>query len=92
MKKVKRIMAIIGIILLVSLYLITLICAITDNSNSMSMFAASVFATVVIPVLIWAYTFIYRLIRGNDDKSSASDSNNASKKNSDTEVDSNNQK
>lgn len=60
-------MAIIGIILLVSLYLITLICAITDNSNSMSMFAASVFATVVIPVLIWAYTFIYRLIRGNDE-------------------------
>lgn len=65
MKKTKQILAIIGIILLVSLYVITLICAITDNTETMRIFMASVFATVVIPVLIWAYTFIYRLLKKN---------------------------
>ncbi|MCM1282025.1 MAG: hypothetical protein NC180_05045 [Muribaculaceae bacterium] len=63
MKKGKRILAIIGILFLVSLYIITLICAITDNTGTMQLFFASVVATVMIPALIWAYTFIYRLIK-----------------------------
>lgn len=62
MKKGKQILAIIGIIFLVCLYLSTLICALTDHTGTMRLFKASIFATVVIPVLIWAYTFIYRLI------------------------------
>lgn len=63
MKKVKQILAIIGILLLVSLYVITLICAIMDNSGTMQMFHASIFATVIVPALIWAYSFIYRLLK-----------------------------
>ena len=63
MKKVKQILAIVGIVLLVALYLTTLIFAITDNSDTMSMFVASVVATVIIPVLIWSYTFIFKLIK-----------------------------
>ena len=66
MKKAKQVLAILGIILLVSLYFITLICAITDSTSTMRVFMASVFATVVIPVLIWAYSLIYRLIKKND--------------------------
>lgn len=65
MKKIKQIMAISGIILLVGLYLTTFILSITDNSESMKFFYASVYATVVIPVLIWAYTFIYKLVHKN---------------------------
>ena len=38
MKKGKQILAIIGIILLVVLYLSTLVCAITDNTGTMKMF------------------------------------------------------
>ena len=63
MKKVKQILALVGIVLLVALYLTTLIFAITDNSDTMSMFVASVVATVIIPVLIWSYTFIFKLIK-----------------------------
>ena len=68
MKKGKRILAIAGIILLVSLYLITLICAITDNTATMRVFMASIFASVVIPVLLWAYSFIYRKKKKNADE------------------------
>ena len=73
MKKAKQVLAILGIILLVSLYFITLICAITDNTATMQVFMASVFATVVIPVLIWAYSFIYRLIRKNSEEKEKQD-------------------
>jgi len=65
MKKVKQILAIIGIILLVLLYLSTLICAIIDHTETMRLFQASILATVIIPVLLWAYSFIYKLIKKN---------------------------
>ena len=61
MKKAKQVLAVAGIIFLVILYLSTLVCAIIDSTETMRMFKASIFATVVIPVLIWAYTFIYKL-------------------------------
>ena len=66
MKKVKQILAIIGIILLVLLYLSTLVCAIIDHTETMRLFQASILATVIIPVLLWAYSFIYKLIKKND--------------------------
>lgn len=65
MKKVKRILAIIGIVLLVSLYVITIILALTDDPNTMNAFRASVYCTFLVPVLIWAYTFIYKLLKNN---------------------------
>jgi amino acid transporter len=65
MKKVKQIFAIAGSVLLIGLYLTTLILAITDSSETMNVFFASVVASVIIPVLIWAYTFIYRLVKGD---------------------------
>ena len=65
MKKIKRILASIGIILLVSLYVITIVLALTDDPNTMNAFRASVYCTFLVPVLIWAYTFIYKLLKNN---------------------------
>ncbi len=65
MKKVKRLLAIIGILLLVSMYILTLMLALTDDPNTMNAFRASIYCTVLIPVLIWAYTFIYKLLKNN---------------------------
>lgn len=72
MKKVKQILAIIGVILLVGLYVSTLICALFGGDNFMDLLMASIYATVVIPVLIWAYTFIYKLVKkdGSEETSS----------------------
>jgi amino acid transporter len=67
MKKVKRILALVGVILLVALYLATIVCALWGSDNYMDLLMASVFATVVIPVLLWAYGFLYRLLRKDDD-------------------------
>lgn len=63
MKKVKQILAILGVVLLLGLYVITLIMAVTDNTSTLSMLEASVVSTILIPILMWAYSFIYRLLK-----------------------------
>lgn len=68
MKQLKRILAIIGIVLLVAMYFITLLCAIFDTRNEMFMFKASVTCTILVPILLWGYTVIYRLAKGKNEK------------------------
>ena len=51
----KQIFAIIGIILLVLLYVVTLFAAIFDSSASHALFATCLLATVAIPLLIWMF-------------------------------------
>lgn len=63
----KKIMAIAGALLLLALYVTTLVLALTDNPDTMNAFHASIYCTIVIPVLIWAYTFIYKLLNKRDD-------------------------
>lgn len=65
MKKIKRILAIAGVILLALLYIATLIFAMIGSEDAMNWFRASIYATVVIPVLIWAYNMIYRLLKNH---------------------------
>ncbi len=68
MKKTKRILAIIGVILLVAMYLSTLIFAFFDRTASMNLFKASIAMTILIPVLIYAYTLLYKLATKNQNK------------------------
>lgn len=63
MKKVKRILALIGVFLLVLLYLSTLVFA-ALGKEFMNWLMASIVTTIMLPVLIWAYGFIYRLLKG----------------------------
>lgn len=55
MKKMKQIVALLGIIFLVLLYILTLIAAIFDTSATMKYLAVSIVATVLIPVTLWLF-------------------------------------
>lgn len=66
MKKTKRILAIAGVILLVALYASTLIFAFIDHTKSLGLLKASVALTIILPVLLYAYTLIYRLLKKDD--------------------------
>ena len=57
--KKQRILAIIGIALLVLLYIITLICAIFNFDGAGKLFKASLFATIFVPILLWIYIWMY---------------------------------
>lgn len=58
----KQIVAIIGIVLLVLMYVVTLLAAIFDNSASGRLFWMCLFSTVAIPILIWIYTWMYGVL------------------------------
>ena len=66
MKKTKRILAIIGVVLLVALYGSTLVFAIFDHTKSLGFLKASIACAILLPVLLYAYTLIYKLINKKD--------------------------
>ncbi len=72
MKKVQKILAILGIALLVGLYLSTLVFALLGK-DFFPMFMAALFSSFVLPVLLWAYGFVYRLIKKNFGKDTEND-------------------
>ena len=68
----KRILALVGIVLLVGIYLISLIFALIDHPLKSSMMYASLYGTVVIPALIYAFILVGRLLHKDDDQESDS--------------------
>ena len=67
MKKTKRILAITGVILLAVLYLSTLVFALMGK-DFFQLFMVSIICSVMIPVLIWAYTLVYRLVKKQNEE------------------------
>ncbi len=68
MKKVKQILAMIAVIILVGLYIKSNVCAVYDSKNLINKLMTSIYASVIIPVLIWAYSFIYKLIKKDSEE------------------------
>ena len=62
MKNLKRISALLGIILLAGLYLTSLVLALTSNAHTFEFFVVSIAATVIIPILLWIYTAMYKYL------------------------------
>lgn len=62
-KKLKQVLAIIGIVFLVGLYVMTFIFALLSSPNAANLFKASLYATVIIPVLLYAYMLIYNYLK-----------------------------
>ncbi|HIU02792.1 MAG TPA: hypothetical protein IAB63_06015 [Candidatus Onthocola gallistercoris] len=59
----KRILALIGAILLIGMYAATLIFALMSSSLAFDMFRASVLLTIAVPFLLFAYTLIYKYLK-----------------------------
>lgn len=59
MKKAKRILALTGVILLVAMYVATLVFALIDSPQSFALLKASIYCTIVIPVIIYSGTLIF---------------------------------
>ena len=60
----KRICAILVIIFLVMIYVMTLVVAIVWPGNGAKLFAICLFATVVVPIVAYAYIWVYSQITG----------------------------
>ena len=64
MRTVKRILALLLAAFLLAMVFVTLYLAVTGSRYFMS----SLFVTLGFPLLLYAYLFIYRLIKGRDEK------------------------
>lgn len=63
MKKFKQIIAILGILALLGLYLTSFMLAVFGNENSATMFNASVYATIAIPIFLWIMMWVAKLLQ-----------------------------
>lgn len=81
--KIKRLTALIGAILLVLLYLSTLIFSLMDGALAQGLLRASIFCTVAVPVLLYAISLIYKVLKGrgsSEDNNSQNSTKNEQKK------------
>ena len=67
MKKLKQVLALTGALLLICMYAATLIFALIDSPAASGLFKASVAATILIPVLLYAFILITRLLKDHGD-------------------------
>ncbi len=67
MKTLKRIMALLGAILLTALYLSTLVFALLDSPLFSELLKLSVAATIFLPVMLYACILFVRLRNHNKD-------------------------
>lgn len=74
MKKMKRILAWIGILVLLGLYLSTLIFAIIGSPEALQWLKASVLATIIVPILLYGYLLIFRLQKKEEKNEKRDDS------------------
>ena len=71
--KIKRIFAITAVILLVALYGSTVVFALSDSPNAIYLFKASIFCTVIIPVILYSYVLVYRIFAHKDSSASSAE-------------------
>ena len=68
MRNVKRILALLLAVFLLAMVFVTLYLAVTGSKY----FMASLFVTLGFPLLLYAYLFIYRLLKGHDENNDRS--------------------
>lgn len=66
-KKVKRIVALIGALILIGLYLLVLILGITASPATKDVLMAAIGCTIVLPCLLYAMMLIARVLGGKSE-------------------------
>ena len=67
MKKGKRIIAGVGAVILVLMYIATLIFALIDHPKTENLFIGSLVCTGVVPVLLYGYMLFYKVMSKNEE-------------------------
>jgi len=67
-KKIKQVMAIIGLIVIVGMFVVTIVLALSKNPNTRGWFMASIIVLVVVPVMMYVCSWLYKLIKKQKDE------------------------
>ena len=63
MKKVKQILAILGIVLILGVNVLLLVTASSTSEGDMNAFNAALVTVILVPVLLWIYLHIFKLMK-----------------------------
>ena len=63
----KRIIALVGVAFLILMYAATMFFAVSDSPSSAGWFKASIACTIIVPVLLYAYSLVYKHLKDHDD-------------------------
>lgn len=63
MKKMKQILAILGIVLILGINVLLVFSAGAATEDNAGMFNAAIVAVIMIPVLLWIYMYIFKLVK-----------------------------
>ena len=61
--KAKRILAIVGIVILLGLYISTLVFALLKSPAAETLLAASIYCTVAVPVFLYAFQLVVKCLK-----------------------------
>lgn len=75
MKTIKRVLAIMGVVLLLSIYIITFVSAVIDSPHARILFEVSVVCTIAVPVFLYGVILVYRLVKSRSENTKAPDNN-----------------
>ena len=64
MMKLKRMLALLGVILLVAMYGSTLFFAFSKHPDANGWLMAAIGCTIIIPVFLYAYMLVYKHLKG----------------------------
>ena len=67
MKKAKQILAILGIVLILGINVLLIFAAATATEDSTNIFNAAIVTVILVPVLLWVYLYVYKLIKKNSE-------------------------
>ncbi len=62
---IKRVFSLIIAVLLISMYVLTLVFGLMQNPVTTKLLVASVSATILVPVVLYAYQRIYSIVKGD---------------------------
>ncbi len=75
MKKAKRILAVIGVVLLLSMYVACFVLALVGKHEATVLFRAALGATIAVPIMLYAFMMLLKLFpmfRENDEEEKGS--------------------
>ncbi len=76
MKKTRQILAVIGIVLLLSMYIVCFVLALTGKHEATTMFKAALGATIAVPIVLYAFMMllkVFPMFVKNDENGSEED-------------------
>ena len=68
MGKTKRVLALVGVILLLGCYVTTLVAALIGSKATQGLFMASLFCSIGLPIILYGYMLVFKYLKNRNEQ------------------------